>query len=137
MISLHSLLNDFLHRQYRPLVPKLELIQNLIFQSDYYKILNDGETNQKRIEENGRVVLVSDFDSAIKNGYKVIRGTPEKLMSQLIDENFSVDPHFDDDFLLTHRTFLKSTKVMEYLLGKFMIFKSLNSEKTNKICCTK
>ena len=132
MISLHSLLNDFLHRQYRPLVPKLELIQNLIFQSDYYKILNDGETNQKRIEENGRVVLVSDFDSAIKNGYKVIRGTPEKLMSQLIDENFSVDPHFDDDFLLTHRTFLKSTKVMEYLLGKFMIFKSLKNSEKNK-----
>ena len=55
-----------------------------ITQSDYYKILNDGETNQKRIEEDGQVVLVSEFDAtSLKNGYKVIRGTPDKLMSQL------------------------------------------------------
>ena len=66
------------------------LLKNFFFfQSDYYKILNDGETNQKRIEENGQVVLVSEFDASLKNGYKVIRGTPEKLLSQLVDENFS------------------------------------------------
>ena len=42
-----------------------------ITQSDYYKILNDGETNQKRIEEDGQIVLVSEFDASIKNGFKV------------------------------------------------------------------
>ena len=67
----------------------LHLLKTFFFQSDYYKILNDGETNQKRIEENGQVVLVSEFDASLKNGYKVIRGTPEKLLSQLVDENFS------------------------------------------------
>ena len=44
-------------------------------------------------------------------GYKVIRGTPEKLMSQLVDEDVTVDPNFDEDFLLTHRTFLPSSQV--------------------------
>jgi Rap guanine nucleotide exchange factor 2 len=43
-----------------------------ITQSDYYKILNDGETNQRRLEENGKVILVSEFDAGTKNGYKVI-----------------------------------------------------------------
>ena len=55
-----------------------------ITQSDYYRILNDGESNQKRVEENGQMVLVSEFDATLKNGYKVIRGTPEKLLSQLV-----------------------------------------------------
>ena len=44
-------------------------------------------------------------------GYKVIRGTPEKLMSQLVDEDVTVDPNFDEDFLLTHRTFVSSSHV--------------------------
>ena len=74
-----------------------------ITQSDYYKILNDGETNQRKVEEDGKVVLVSEFDTASKAGYKVIRGSPEKLMAQLIEENASVDPTFVEDFLLTHR----------------------------------
>lgn len=87
-----------------------------ITQSDYYKILNDGESNQKRIEEDGQVVLVSEFDANLKNGFKVIRGTPEKLMSQLVDENFAIDPNFDEDFLLTYRTYLPSIKVIEFLL---------------------
>ena len=40
-----------------------------ITQSDYYKILNDREENQKIVkDENGHVVLVSEFDGSIKNG---------------------------------------------------------------------
>ena len=78
--------------------------------------MNDGETNQKRIEENGQVVLVSEYDASVKNGFKVIRGTPEKLLSQLVDENFSVDPNYADDFFLTYRTFMSKLNVMEFLL---------------------
>ena len=37
-------------------------------------------------------------------------------MSQLVDEDVTVDPHFDEDFLLTHRTFVPSSQVMEFLL---------------------
>ena len=62
-----------------------------ITQSDYYRILNDGESNQKRIEENGQMVLVSEFDATLKNGYKVIRGTPEKLLSQLVSLKQYID----------------------------------------------
>ena len=40
-----------------------------ITQSDYYKILNDREENQKIVkDDNGQVVLVSEFDGSIKNG---------------------------------------------------------------------
>ena len=38
-------------------------------------------------------------------------------MAQLIEENnFTTDPTFVEDFLLTHRTFMKSLEVIEYLL---------------------
>ena len=79
-----------------------------ITQSDYYKILNDGEANQKVIKENDQVVLVSEFDNTTKTGFKVIRGTPEKLLDQLVDENFTAETKYDEDFLLTHRTFMPS-----------------------------
>jgi Rap guanine nucleotide exchange factor 2 len=47
----------------------------------------------------------------------VIRGTPQRLLAQLIDENnLSTDPTFVEDFLLTHRTFMSSQEVIEYLL---------------------
>ena len=40
-----------------------------ITQSDYYKILNDREENQKIVkDEHGQVVLVSEFDGSMKNG---------------------------------------------------------------------
>ena len=50
----------------------------------------------------------------------MIRGTPEKLLSQLIDENANADPTYVEDFLLTHRTFMKSSlEVAERLLDWF------------------
>ena len=87
-----------------------------ITQSDYYKILNDGEANQKVIKENDQVVLVSEFDNTTKTGFKVIRGTPEKLLDQLVDENFTAETKYDEDFLLTHRTFMPSFRGLFYLL---------------------
>ena len=42
------------------------------FQTDYYKILNDGESNQRRYEEDGTVVLVTETENAAKDrGHKV------------------------------------------------------------------
>ena len=64
--------------------------------------------NQKVIKENDQVVLVSEFDNTTKTGFKVIRGTPEKLLDQLVDENFTAETKYDEDFLLTHRTFMPS-----------------------------
>ena len=37
-----------------------------------------------------------------------LQGTPERLMSHLVEEHSSVDPTYVEDFLLTYRTFLKS-----------------------------
>ena len=58
--------------------------------------------------------------------FQVIRGTPQRLLAQLIDENnFTTDPTYVEDFLLTHRTFMTSQEVIQYLLqlmneGKLM-----------------
>ena len=58
--------------------------------------------------------------------FQVIRGTPPRLLAQLIDENnFTTDPTYVEDFLLTHRTFMTSHQVIQYLLqlmneGKLM-----------------
>ncbi len=51
---------------------------------------------------------------------QVIRGTPERLLSQLIDENSTADATYVEDFLLTHRTFMESSlSVAERLLEWF------------------
>ena len=72
-------------------------------------------------DESGAVVLVTEPQSNAatgKFGHKVIRGTPERLLSQLIDENAgSADPTYVEDYLLTHRIFVKSSlEVAEKLL---------------------
>ena len=77
---------------------------------------NQIAANQKVIKENDQVVLVSEFDNTSKNGFKVIRGTPEKLLDQLVDENFTAETKYDEDFLLTHRTFMPSFRGLFYLL---------------------
>ena len=77
--------------------------------------------------------------SFLKKGYKVIRGTPEKLMSQLVDEDVTVDPNFDEDFLLTHRTFVPSSQVMEFLLRMMNESRSkdrVSSSKTTQLFLT-
>ncbi|XP_050548519.1 rap guanine nucleotide exchange factor 2-like, partial [Daktulosphaira vitifoliae] len=55
-----------------------------------------------------------------RRGHVVIRGTPERLMLQLIEENSVIDPTYVEDFLLTHRTFIKnSMEVANQLLNWF------------------
>lgn len=43
-----------------------------------------------------------------RRGHVVIRATPQRLMTQLIEENSLTDPTYVEDFLLTHRTFIPS-----------------------------
>lgn len=91
-----------------------------ITQTDYYKILNEGESNQRRYEEDGKTVLVTEPEATGKVGHKVIRGTPQRLLSQLIDENSTADPTYVEDFLLTQRKFMRnSLEVAEKLLEWF------------------
>ncbi|XP_064216044.1 rap guanine nucleotide exchange factor 6 isoform X4 [Tribolium castaneum] len=84
-----------------------------ITQSDYYRILHQGEENTRRHEENGKVVMVTELRGSLepgsnRRGHVVIRATSDRLMQQLIEENSLTDPTYVEDFLLTHRTFLPS-----------------------------
>uniref|UniRef100_T1J310 Rap guanine nucleotide exchange factor 2 n=1 Tax=Strigamia maritima TaxID=126957 RepID=T1J310_STRMM len=83
-----------------------------VAQQDYYRILHQGEENTRRHEEDGEIVLVTEqrvLDAGNRRGHIVIKGTPERLMAQLVEENSIIDPTFVEDFLLTHRTFLPSS----------------------------
>ncbi|XP_063367740.1 rap guanine nucleotide exchange factor 2 [Cydia amplana] len=87
-----------------------------ITQTDYYRILHQGEENIRRHEVDGVVVLVTEYrgaagESGHQRGHVVIRGTPEHLMLQLIEDNSS-DSTYVEDFLLTHRTFIESPLVV-------------------------
>ena len=94
-----------------------------ITQTDYYRILHQGEENQRRHEKDGEVVLVTEhrtMDNGARKGHIVIRGIPERLMAQLVEDNSSIDPTYIEDFLLTHRTFVdQSVVVADQLLEWF------------------
>ncbi|XP_013399838.1 rap guanine nucleotide exchange factor 6 isoform X2 [Lingula anatina] len=82
-----------------------------IAQSDYYRILHQGEENTHKFEEKGQVVMVTEdrvLDAGNRKGSIVIRGTPERLMTHLVEEHSVVDPTYVEDFLLTYRTFIES-----------------------------
>ncbi|XP_060519401.1 rap guanine nucleotide exchange factor 6 isoform X2 [Cylas formicarius] len=84
-----------------------------ITQSDYYRILHQGEENTRRHEEDGKLVMVTELRGSVESGcnrrgHVVIRGSPERLMHQLIEENSLTDPTYVEDFLLTHRVFTPS-----------------------------
>ncbi|KAH8033585.1 hypothetical protein HPB51_014491 [Rhipicephalus microplus] len=85
-----------------------------IAQGDYCRILHRSEENTRKLEEDGRVVLVTEHrtvDSGSREGHIVIRGTPDRLLAQLFEEN-ALDPGYIEDFLLTYRTFIPSSMVV-------------------------
>ncbi|XP_040575322.1 rap guanine nucleotide exchange factor 2 isoform X3 [Lepeophtheirus salmonis] len=101
-----------------------------VTQNDYYRILHQGEENQFRHEEDGRLVMITEHrrpekaDSSrsttpinnqsshhSRGGHVVIRGTPERLTAQLVEDG-SVDSSFIEDFLLTYRTFISDPIVV-------------------------
>lgn len=94
-----------------------------ITQTDYFRILHEGEGNIRKHEENGKIVIVTELrktDTAGKREPVVIRGTPERLMLHLIEENSINDPTYVEDFLLTHRTFIDTQiRVANQLLEWF------------------
>ncbi|XP_046392008.1 rap guanine nucleotide exchange factor 2 [Ischnura elegans] len=100
-----------------------------ITQADYYRILHQGEENTRRHEEGGTVVMVTEQrgggpdGAGSRRGHIVIRGTPERLMLQLIEENSWIDPTYVEDFLLTHRSFIESPiRVAGQLLEWYELF---------------
>ena len=70
--------------------------------------------------------------------YQIIRGSEYKLVEQLTEDTPSItqlaihspsainDPSYVEDFLLTHRTFICSTKVMQHLLDLMLQKRSMD-----------
>ncbi|XP_035779151.1 rap guanine nucleotide exchange factor 2-like isoform X2 [Anopheles albimanus] len=84
-----------------------------ITQTDYYRIQHQGEDNIRKIEEDGRVVMVTELrnstaENGSRKGYVVIRGTVERLLHQLVEDTTQTDQNYVEDFLLTCRTFISS-----------------------------
>lgn len=95
-----------------------------ITQSDYNRILNDGENALVKEEEEGCLVKVSEvrrLDDGTKHSRVLLRATPDKLIGQLVEDTVgAADPNYIEDFLLCHRTFLDSSlEVMTQLLKWF------------------
>ncbi|CAF1161556.1 unnamed protein product [Adineta steineri] len=96
----------------------------VVAQNDYYAILNQGEKDVRKIEENGKVVMVKEIridgeEHKIPREI-VIKATVEKLLDLLLDERQLIDdPNYVEDFLLTYRTFIHdpitiTNKLLEY-----------------------
>ena len=78
-----------------------------------------GEENTRRIEENGKTVLVVEqrhIEAINKRANIVIKGTPERLMQQLVEVENYVDPTYVEDFLLTHRFVFVEIYSLSFLL---------------------
>ncbi|XP_017048393.1 rap guanine nucleotide exchange factor 2 isoform X2 [Drosophila ficusphila] len=125
-----------------------------ITQTDYYRIQHQGEENTRRHEdENGFVVMVTELrsiggggtDSAggsatgaaaslnLKRGHVVIRGTPERLLQQLVEENSMTDPTYVEDFLLTHRIFIQNPQEVTCKLLHWFDLEQVDSHKTQEL----
>ena len=95
-----------------------------ITQSDYYKILHEGEDALVKEEEEGELVKVSEVrrvEDGSRHAKVLLRATPDKLIGQLVEDTVgAADPNYIEDFLLCHRTFLDtSLEVMTQLLSWF------------------
>ncbi|XP_042895970.1 rap guanine nucleotide exchange factor 2 [Parasteatoda tepidariorum] len=85
-----------------------------VAQSDYYRILHLGEENIKRHAVNGKLEYITELrtvDATRNKAHVIIRGTPERLLSQLVEDN-SMDVTYVEDFLLTYRTFIDDCKTV-------------------------
>uniref|UniRef100_A0A8C4RB92 Rap guanine nucleotide exchange factor (GEF) 6 n=1 Tax=Eptatretus burgeri TaxID=7764 RepID=A0A8C4RB92_EPTBU len=80
-----------------------------VTQQDFCRIVSQVERNTRREEEAGEVVLVTEHRpldcTGSPQGCVVIQGTPERLVSHLLEEQTAADPTYVEDFLLTFRTF--------------------------------
>ncbi|XP_033149803.1 rap guanine nucleotide exchange factor 2, partial [Drosophila busckii] len=125
-----------------------------ITQTDYYRIQHQGEENIRRHEdEQGRVVMVTELRSIggsgaesgsnsvanaaahlnTKRGHVVIRGTPERLLQQLVEENSMTDPTYVEDFLLTHRIFIQQTHEVTSKLLHWFDLEQADAHKTQEL----
>jgi Rap guanine nucleotide exchange factor 2 len=97
----------------------------VVAQNDYYAILNQGEKNIRKIEEDEKIVMIKEIritdDEQHIPREIVIKATTSKLLDLLVDEGQLIDdPNYVQDFLLTYRTFIDDpVKVTNKLLEFF------------------
>ncbi|XP_024919760.1 rap guanine nucleotide exchange factor 4 [Cynoglossus semilaevis] len=102
---------------------------------DFNRILRDVEANTVRLKEHGQDVLVlekslcssrtSDHQASTSHyKYKVMSGTPEKILEHLL-EMMRLDSQFPEsdsalhDFLLTHCVFIPSNQLCPVLMAHY------------------
>ncbi|KAL9979326.1 hypothetical protein ACROYT_G016974 [Oculina patagonica] len=95
-----------------------------VAQADYYRILTQGERSIQCIEEDGEVVMVTEFrktDGGSRQGHVVIKATPQKLVSHVVADHSAIDPTYVEDLLLTYKTFLdRPSEICSQLLNWFL-----------------
>ena len=83
----------------------------------YFDILSQIEQSTVKVEENGEVVLVKEFAEEVCT-HVAVRATPEQLLLRLLEEE--EHPHYAEDFLLGHRTFVNSETIAARLCDWFL-----------------
>ncbi|XP_026231487.1 rap guanine nucleotide exchange factor 4 isoform X2 [Anabas testudineus] len=105
---------------------------------DFNRILRDVEANTVRLKEHGQDVLVlekslsssrtsmhgASSSSSSHYKYKVMSGTPEKILEHLLemmrlDSQFTESGSALDDFLLTHCVFIPNSQLCPVLLTHY------------------
>ncbi|KAM3607991.1 uncharacterized protein V6R79_017323 [Siganus canaliculatus] len=96
---------------------------------DFNRILRDVEANTVRLKEHGQDVLVlekslssSRTSSSSQYKYKVMSGTPEKILEHLLemmrlDSQFTESDSALDDFVLTHCVFIPNSQLCPVLMA--------------------
>ncbi|XP_061579495.1 rap guanine nucleotide exchange factor 4 isoform X2 [Cololabis saira] len=111
---------------------------------DFNRILRDVEANTVRLKEHGQDVLVLEKSlgssrssihgsSASHYKYKVMAGTPEKILEHLLemmrlDSQFTESDSALDDFLLMHCVFIPNSQLCPALRGHYHSQASQGSE---------
>ncbi|XP_061736009.1 rap guanine nucleotide exchange factor 4 [Nerophis ophidion] len=111
---------------------------------DFNRILRDVEANTVRLKEHGQDVLVlekslrssqSSMQGASSSHYmyKVMAGTPEKILEHLLermrmDSQFSESDAALDDFVLMHCVFMPNTQLCPALMAHYHARASQGSE---------
>lgn len=90
-----------------------------IERQDFKRILLSVESSTVKLKEHGREVLI--LEKTGLGRYLVVKGTPEKMLEHLLDEEIShvESDTFAHDFLLTSPAFMSSAAICDGLLAHY------------------
>ncbi|KAK5920812.1 hypothetical protein CgunFtcFv8_024578 [Champsocephalus gunnari] len=114
---------------------------------DFNRILRDVEANTVRLKEHGQDVLVLEKNhgrtsshgaSSSHYKYKVMSGTPEKILEHLLemirlDSQFSESDAALEDFVLMHCVFIPNTQLCPVLSAHYPFFVALQGSDQEKL----